>query len=97
MSQTLLRAGAVAATLALCAVFAPANATPLFPTHGLASGASTVESVRYKRHHYRPDSVYVYNDYGSEHPAGYGSYEYRELQRQYPETNWPSSLRDYER
>jgi len=94
MSQTLLRAGAVAATLALGGIFAPANATPLLPAQGLTSGTSTVESVRYRHHHYQ-DRLYVYDDHG--HPAGYGPYEYQELQRLYPETNWPQSLRYYDR
>jgi hypothetical protein len=96
MFQSLLKASAAAAILALVAGFAPANAVPL--VEGLASGPSAVEAVRYKRYYsYHPNGVYVQDGYGWRRDADAGSYEYRELQRLLPETNWPPSLRYYER
>ena len=66
--------------------------------HGLASGPSAVEAVRYKRYYsYHPNGVYRQDGYSWRHDADAGSYEYRELQRLFPETNWPPSLRYYER
>jgi hypothetical protein len=97
MFQSLLKTSAAAATLALVAGFTPASATPLTLGQGLASGHSAVEAVRYKRYYsYHPNSVYQ-DGYSWRHDADAGSYEYRELQRLFPETNWPRSLRYYER
>jgi hypothetical protein len=96
MFQSLLKASAAAATLALVAGFASANAAPLM--QGLTSGPSAVEAVRYKRYYsYHPDNGYGQDGYSWRHDADAGSYEYRELQRLFPETNWPPSLRYYER
>lgn len=98
MFQSLLKAAAAAATLALVAGFVPAHAAPLLLAQGLASGPSAVEAVRYKRHYsYYPNTVYRQDGYSWRHDADAGSYEYRELQRLFPETNWPPSLRYYER
>jgi hypothetical protein len=94
MFQTLLRAGAVAAPLALFGAFAPANAAPVGPALELANGASAVQEAGYRyRRYYQPDT-YVQGNYGNYRPDGA---EYRELQRLFPETNWPPSLRYYER
>jgi hypothetical protein len=62
----------------------------------LASGALTVVHYRHYRNYSR-QTVYLDEDYGPPHPPGYGPYEYRELQRQFPSTNWPLGLRYYER
>jgi hypothetical protein len=97
MFQSLLKASAAAAILALVAGFAPANATPLMLGHGLVSDPSAVTAVRYKRYYSYPNSVYLQDGYSWRHDAEAGSYEYRELQRLFPETNWPPSLRYYER
>ncbi len=96
MFQSVLKASAAVAILALAAGFAPANAAPL--TQGLASGPSAAEAVRYRRYYsYYPNSVYGQGGYSWRHDADAGTYEYRELQRLFPQTNWPPSLRYYER
>jgi hypothetical protein len=53
------------------------------------------------RDYYRPDvEAYgptILHDDGSYDPNTAGADEIRELQRAFPQTNWPSSMRYYER
>lgn len=92
-------AGAFALTLGLFAASAPANATPMQAPSGVTAPGLQIEDVGYKRgkkyrqlyatEYYAPNSnyqVYRYTPYG-------GSDEIRELQRLFPETNWPPSMR----
>lgn len=64
----------------------------------LVAGASDAEAGNYKRD-YRTYQPYTYGSYNGGY-AGYGyrsrgnpNYEIRELQRLFPSTNWPLSLR----
>ncbi len=96
MNNHLMRAGAVALTVGLFAGLACANAAPQLPFNGVASNASAVENVRYRHQHYAPSQNYASSSYRYR-PYASGGDEYRELQRLFPETNWPPSLRYYER
>lgn len=96
LPRALSLAGAFALTLGLFA--APANATPQAPS-GVTAPGLQIEDVGYKRgkkyrqlyasESYAPNSNYRVHRYA---PYG-GSDEIRELQRLFPQTNWPSSLR----
>ncbi len=80
-----------------------AGAAPLPALKGVAQSASQIEPAGYYRRYrraYVPDyyvgdydrnySTYSYRNYGN------GSDEIRELQRLFPETNWPPSMRYYQ-
>jgi hypothetical protein len=74
-----------------------AGAAPAQGLKGLVQAASPVEAVgyyrRYRGNHY-PD--YVVRDYAPNYSYrhyGNGHDEIRELQRLFPETNWPPSMR----
>jgi hypothetical protein len=102
MTNHFMRAGAVALTVGLFAGLACANAAPRFPLNGVAGNASAAETVRYGHRHYAPYAYqYAPQDYASSsyryRPYAGGADEYREMQRLFPETNWPPSLRYYER
>ncbi len=76
---------------------APAEAAPGQGSNTVTASGLPVEQVGHYRKYYRPN--YVVRDY----PASYGGYSYRhygrghdeirELQRLFPSTNWPSSMR----
>jgi hypothetical protein len=75
----------------------PAEAAPGFK--GL-SAASAIEPVGYyKRYRKSFAPEYVVRDYQPDYPSyssrsyGSGHYEIKELQRLFPETNWPPSMR----
>jgi hypothetical protein len=81
---------------------APARSAPVVASP-LAAEGSPVEPVGYyyRRRHYPP--VYPYY-YDTGRPGGYsfyfgfipyarGNYEIQALQREYPQTNWPPSMR----
>ena len=108
-SQSLARKVARLVTLSgaalgigLIAGFAPASAAPISGA-GLASPGLQVEDASYRHRKYR--QLYIAEDsapnvnYGYVYP-GYrpwmpfhGSIEIQELQRMFPETNWPPSMR----
>jgi len=98
LPRALTVAGAFALTLGLFAASAPANAAPMQAPSVSVPGLQ-IQDVGYKRgkkyrqlyasEYYAPDSgyrVYRYAPYG-------GSDEIRELQRLFPQTNWPPSMR----
>jgi hypothetical protein len=63
----------------------------------LVAASSQAEAGYYKRY-YRSYQPYNYGSYPTGNNYGYrsygnGNYEIRELQRLFPETNWPPSLR----
>jgi len=95
---------ALAASAALTVfLFASAGGAQAAPGQGLNSVASSglpVEQAGYYKRYHRSYQPYAYGSY----PSGYGnSYGYRtygnghdeirELQRLFPSTNWPSSMR----
>ena len=88
---------AFALGLGLFAGFAPASAAPLAGA-GLASPGLTTELAAYKRNKHQ--QLYVVDSYRSASiprssegmPFG-GSDEVRELQRLFPSTLWPESMR----
>lgn len=64
----------------------------------LFAASGEAEAGYYKRYYpsYQPN--YAYGSYPSGYSYGYrsyhnGNYEIRELQRLFPETNWPPSMR----
>lgn len=82
----------------------PAVAAPVVAT-GLGNHAPLVQSVRDYRGSRRGPPVYPYY-YAPGRPGGWsfyfgfvpyarGDYEIQALQRRYPETNWPPSMRYY--
>lgn len=102
LPKVLAVAASAALSVFLLAGAGPAEAAPGQALHGLASPASPVEQIGYYRRYYRSyDQGYGSNEYSS----NYGSYGYRshgrghdeirELQRLFPSTNWPSSMRYY--
>ena len=98
LPKLLSLAAAAALGLTLFAGSGPAEAAPGRGLSGLtASGLPVEQAGYYKRHHrsYRP---YAYGSYPSRYNYGYrsygnGNYEIRELQRLFPSTNWPPSMR----
>ena len=89
MRHLLITASAAAFAIALWAGLGDAEAAP-FSVGGLTSpGARTVD-VGYNRRH---RSYYDYEDYRSDSCAGGGFAAIRELQRRWPETLWPPSMR----
>lgn len=93
---------ALALSLGLLAGVGPAGAAPLGAGSGLTSPGLQVEDVGYKRYR-RYQQVYpdyYVSDYYAYGPSYRvyrdipgGNNEIRELQRLFPETNWPPSLR----
>jgi hypothetical protein len=79
-----------------------ANAAPVQGLKGVVQATSPVETIGYyRRYRYAPEYAardYVPN-YGPYSYRGYddGHYEIKELQRMWPETNWPPSMRYYQR
>ena len=99
LATTLMALAALAAVGAMLLV-GSAKAAPMQGVKSLDQATSPVETVGYYKRYrrgYVPD--YYVNDYA----PGYKSYPYRkhdggnyeikELQRLFPETNWPSSMR----
>jgi hypothetical protein len=99
----LMTTAAIALSLGLIASAGTANAAPMQAGSGLTSPGLQVEDVGYKRYYrrYQPDyygpDYYVSDAYVPSYrvyrdiPGG--NNEIRELQRLFPETNWPRSLR----
>jgi hypothetical protein len=98
----LVTTAAIALSLGLLASAGTASAAPMQAGSGLASPGLQVEDAGYRRYNRRyqpyfgPDyyvsdayvpSYRVYRDIPG------GNNEIRELQRLFPETNWPRSLR----
>jgi hypothetical protein len=89
-----LLALAASAAFSLILFTGLSEAAPVPAVGGLAASALPVEQAGYYRRHYRSYRSYDY-------PAGYGPRAYydggrdeiRELQRAYPSTNWPPSMR----
>ena len=99
-SSVLMGAGAIALGLWLVPGLAPASAAPVFdPAFG--AHASIVAPVRKYRRGRSPVYPYAYNPgrlegwstYFGFVPYARGDYEVQALQRAYPETNWPPSMR----
>jgi hypothetical protein len=104
-SSAVSRIAPIAAAFALgvgaLASLAPASAAPLATGIGLGSPGLATEPVAYKR--YKQRQLYVEDAYG---PPSYPSYprssagmpfggsdEILELQRRFPQTLWPPSMR----
>jgi hypothetical protein len=103
LRRALTLTGALALTFSLFAVSAPAGAAPLQARDGVTAPNLQVEDVGYKRgKKYRQlygSDYYVSDYYANGSPNRVyrdipgGNNEIRELQRLFPETNWPPSLR----
>jgi hypothetical protein len=103
MPRTLLAAGTLVLGLGLLVGLTPASAAPIKPLSGLSGPGLQIDEAAYRRKKYRSyyadQQVYVPNNYGT--PSYYkerympygGSDEILELQRRYPQTNWPPSMR----
>jgi hypothetical protein len=98
LPKLLVLAASAVFSVFLFASSGPADAAPVQGLNGLASTALPVEQAGYYRRQYRSyNPNYAVRDY----PRDYGSYRYdgnghdeiRELQRLFPSTNWPSSMR----
>ena len=96
----LLGLAAVAAFgLTLFAGSGPAEAAPGQGLSALTASGLPVEEAGYYKRYYRSHQPYAYGSY----PGGYSGYGYRsygnghdeirELQRLFPSTNWPPSMR----
>jgi hypothetical protein len=100
LPRALFAAGALALTFGVFAATAPAGAVPMQALPGLASPGLQVEDAGYRRaKKYQqlyadeaPTYGYRYPGYRPWMPYG-GSVEIQELQRLFPETNWPPSMR----
>jgi hypothetical protein len=96
LSKLLGLTGFAALALALLAGPSPATAAPGQALSGLAAVGSPVEKAGYYKRHYRSYRPYAYGgypgSYGYRYP-GNGHDEIRELQRLFPSTNWPASMR----
>lgn len=99
---TLMALAALAAIGALLFAGSHANASPAQGLKDLAETASPVQPAGYYKRYrraYVPD--YYVNDYAPNYRTypyrnyGNGHDEIRELQRLFPETNWPPSMRYY--
>ena len=91
-------AAAAALGLALFAGSGPAVAAPGQGLSSLTTSGLPVEQAGYYKRYYRSYQPYAYGSYPSGYSYGYRSYgnghdEIRELQRLFPSTNWPPSLR----
>jgi hypothetical protein len=76
------------------------QAAPGHVLNSLASPASPVEQIGYYRRYNRYYQGYGPNEYSDNYGYNYRSYgrghdEIRELQRLFPSTNWPYSMRYY--
>jgi hypothetical protein len=100
-ASLLAGAAIMALGLGLAAWPAPARAAPMAASP-LDVHASPVEPVRYyRRRYYPPVLPYYYNPgrpggwstYFGFVPYARGNYEIQALQRQYPEANYPPSMR----
>jgi hypothetical protein len=102
-ARSLVGAALMAFGLCLLAQPEPARALPAIAWGG--SHPSTIDYVRDYRRRRGDPPVYPYY-YGPGRPGGWsayfgfvpyarGNYEIQALQRRYPETNWPPSLRYY--
>lgn len=83
-------------------LFAGSGQAEAAPGQGLNSFASSglpVEQAGYYKRQYRSYQPYAYGSYPGGYSGhgynsnGHGNYEIRELQRLFPSTNWPPSLR----
>jgi hypothetical protein len=100
MAPVLAGTAAIGLGLWLVPGLAPASAAPAF-TAALGVHVASVEPVRFYRRHYPPVYPYYYNPgrpggtsvYFGFMPYARGNYEIQALQRQFPETNWPPSMR----
>lgn len=68
----------------------------------LLAGSGQAEAGYYQPSYRYHAPNYAYRDYPAYNGYGYGTYrhghgEIRELQRLFPETNWPPSMRYYSR
>jgi hypothetical protein len=91
-------AASAALGLALIAGSGSAEAAPGQGLSSLAASGLPVEQAGYYKRYYRSYQPYAYGSYPSGYSYGYRSYgnghdEIRELQRLFPSTNWPPSLR----
>ncbi len=104
-NSAVFRAAPIAAAIALgfglIAWIVPASAAPRAEGYAVASAGLVAENVGYKRYKVRP--LYLQDAYG---PPSYPSYprssagmpfdgsdEILELQRRFPQTLWPPSMR----
>jgi hypothetical protein len=98
LPKVLALAASAVLSVFLLAGAGPAEAAPGQALHGLASPALPVEQIGYYRRYNRS---YGPNEYSTNYGSyGYRSYgrghdEIRELQRLFPSTNWPPSMRYY--
>jgi len=91
-------AAAAALGLTLFAGLGLAEAAPGQGLSGLTLSGLPVEQAGYYKRYYRSYQPYAYGSYPSGNGYGYRSYgnghdEVRELQRLFPSTNWPLSMR----
>jgi hypothetical protein len=95
-SRPLMTAAALAVGLGVFASFAPASAAPMQASSGLTNPGLEVEDAGYRRAK-KNREYYVYQYGVPERSERYmpfgGSDEIRELQRYWPYTNWPRSMR----
>ena len=87
MRHLLIMASAAAIGVGLWAGLGAAEAAS---SGGLTSPGAPAVDVGYNRRH---RSYYDYEDYRSDSCAGVGFAAIRELQRRWPETLWPPSMR----
>jgi hypothetical protein len=102
VSKTMATALAVAMVLGLwlCSGIERASAAPAFAA-GFGGHGSSAEPVRiYRRgrppiypYYYNPGPPGGYSFYFGFVPYAKGDYEIQALQRKYPESNWPPSMR----
>jgi hypothetical protein len=95
-SHPLMTVAALAVGLGLFASFAPTSAAPMQAPSGLTNPGLEVEDAGYRRE--KKNREYYAYQYGVTGRSGRympfgGSDEIRELQRYWPYTNWPPSMR----
>jgi hypothetical protein len=99
MRQFMITAGAAAFAIALWAGHGEAEAAPFFVGGLTSQGAPAVDVGYYGRHRsirsYYAYEDYPYRSYRYRYYGGGGSDEVRELQRFWPQTLWPPSMRYY--
>jgi hypothetical protein len=104
MARVLVGTAVIALNLWIFKWVEPAMAAPPLAA-GFGSHASSMESARYYRRSWNNPPVYPYF-YKPGRPGGWsfyfgfvpyarGNYEVQALQRLYPQTNWPPSMRYY--
>lgn len=104
--RAFLAASAIALSFGLFAASAPAGAAPLPPAGLTSPGLETqgLQDVGYRRYKksrrvyssqdYPPPRYPSYPNYAKQPSMPFGgSAEILELQRRFPQTNWPSSMR----